>query len=129
MKKLLAQIQHDTMWPMSGKGLTVDANQGLVSLSAGMNSKVTQGLGAIVVYGDTDSVMFVIPDTTVEYSAQHHKSTSEQTFTLVNDDQESARCNLMSSYVESICNRHNMSRKETLQYLSGSDCFKDLSQI
>ena len=39
MKKLLSKIQRDTEWPMSSKSFTIDADQGLVSLSAGMDNE------------------------------------------------------------------------------------------
>ncbi len=117
----LAFREYNTYSPRCGESVTMIGRWCLhVALA------VTQGLGGVVVYGDTDSVMFVIPDITVEYSQFESFSSSEPMFHIREGSSRELSSNLIPCYVSSISDRYNMSRKEVLEYVSGSSCFDDL---
>ncbi len=83
---------------------------------------VVQCLGAVVIYGDTDSVLFVIPDFV----------TSGYTTRRPNDDlpfeisEVAPQYHLLTFQVQSLMDNKGLTRREALEFISGSSSFEGL---
>jgi hypothetical protein len=110
----LAFKQYNTYSPRCGMSVTMIGRWSLHIALA-----VAQGLGTIVVYDDTNSVMFTVPQLVPGCSA---RIASAGRIPAVDMTSRS----LLPSYVDNLCKEMLMSREEALEFLCGSKSFPEI---